>query len=244
MPFAYPRTRSLNPIGKPCKISGVLASGLSKRQASIHLTIRAVGEQVVPPVLILRGLGRAVDPTEFAHYLGLENIKGYYQPKAWCDTHFFQWYLTEVFNPAVRETGELRDQLLCLDNLTAHDRSSSIELMKELGIQPFYLAAHCTDVAAPVDHHVGALLKLKIRELYEANLEVPGQFDLWRGEGDIHSDLSTAHRRCLMATWLNGAWASMKHMQSFFLSAFTSTGCLMKKNGRNLVKMRGLPGLG
>ena len=243
MPFAYPRKRSLNPIGEPCKISGVLSSGLAKRQASIHLTIRASGEQIVPPVIIVRGYGRSVDPREFAHMLSMPSIKVYYQPKAWCDHHFFEWYLINVFNAAVRGAGELRDQLLCLDNCTAHDRPSSIQLMKELNIHPFYLATNCTDVAAPVDHHVGALLKVKIKHRYEANLEQPGQFELWRGEGEIYSPLSVSKRRCLMATWLDDAWQSMRDMEVLFLHAFTSTGCLMQKDGTNFVKMRGLPSL-
>jgi hypothetical protein len=176
--------------------------------------------------------------------LSLPNIKVYYQPKAWCDHHFFEWYLINVFNPAIRRTGDLRDQLLCLDNLTAHDRQTSIDLMAELGIYPFYLAANCTDVAAPIDHHVGALLKVKVRHRYELNLEEPGQFEMWRGEGEVYSDLSTSRRRCLMATWLDEAWVSMRPMRLFFLRAFTSTGCLMQKDGTNFVRMRGLPGLG
>jgi hypothetical protein len=243
MPFSYPRNRSLNKIGEQCKIIGV-SPGLAKRQCTIHLTIRAWGEQIVPPVIIFKGRGAQVEPSEVAFYNSI-GIKVYFQKKAWCDTTFMEWYILNVFNPSVRASGDLGEQLLMLDNLNSHYAQRSIDAMKECNIYPFFLAKNCTDVGAPVDHHVGALLKVYIKSCYEKNLEKPGQYELWRGQGDpdVPVYLTAGRRRRLMASWLDEAWISLKSRSSLFLHAFTSTGCLMQKDGTNLVKMRGIPGL-
>lgn len=83
--FSHPRRRSLNSIGTHCRISGVVRANWARRQASIQLTIRAVGEQLVPPVIILKGTGKEIKPEELEHILGLQRVLVYYQPKAWCD---------------------------------------------------------------------------------------------------------------------------------------------------------------
>ena len=48
LPFCINMKRSLNPKGEQCWIATVGASGLDKRQATIHLCIRAKGEQIMP----------------------------------------------------------------------------------------------------------------------------------------------------------------------------------------------------
>ena len=242
--FSHPRKRSLNPVGTPCRINAMVSSSWSKRQGTIHLTIRAFGEQVVPPVLIVTGRGMRGTPEEMAHWLGLKHVLVYFQPKAWCDRHFQAWYLVNVFNKYIKESGDLREQLLCLDNLSAHKTPEVLELMTELSITPHWLPTYCTDVAAPVDHHVGALLKLFIRRKYEISLEDPDNFLLWREQDELESaHLSRSKRRMLMASWLDMAWDDMRVKSDFFLSAFTSTGCLIATNGANLIKMRGIPGM-
>ena len=242
--FSHPRKRSLNPIGTPCRINAMVSSSWSKRQATIHLTIRASGPQVVPPVLIVTGKGRSGTPEEMAHWIGLKHVLVYYQPKAWCDRHFQAWYLLNVFDKYIKESGDLREQLLCLDNLSSHKTPEVLELMAQLKITPHWLPTHCTDVAAPVDHHVGALLKVFIRRKYETSLEDPDHFVLWREQDELESaHLSRSRRRMLMASWLDMAWDDMKVKSDFFLRAFRSTGCLICLDGSNRIKMRGIPGM-
>ena len=159
MPFSSPRKRSLNPIGTACKINSVLSAGLSKRQCSIHLTIRAWGKQIVPPVIIFKGKGLTQTDEEMIAWARLNHVLVYYQRRAWCDSSFFEWWILNVFNKYIRESGDLDEQLLMLDNLGAHMTENNMDLMISLGIVPFYLAKNCTDVAAPVDHHVGCYLK-------------------------------------------------------------------------------------
>ena len=240
--FSHPRKRSYNPVRTPCRINAMVSSSWSKRQGTIHLTIRAFGPQVVPPVLIVSGKGMRGTPEEMAHWLGLKHVLVYYQPKAWCDRHFQAWYLLNVFDKCIKESGDLREQLLCLDNLSSHKTPEILELMSELKITPHWLPTYCTDVAAPVDHHVGALLKNFIRQKYEKSLENPDNFLLWR-EQDERAHLSRSRRRMLMAEWLDMAWDELRVKSQIFVRAFTSTGCLICTDGSNLIKMRGIPGM-
>ena len=244
MPFSFPRTRSLNPIGTPCLIKGLGSSALSKRQCSIHLTIRAQGEQIVPPVIIFAGLGKDQSEDEIRAWAELNHVLVYFQKKAWCDGAFFQWYLVNVFNKYVRESGDVDEQLLLLDNLGSHQTERNRAQMKDLGIVPLFLATHCTDVAAPIDHHVGCYLKVKIQALYDKDLEK--NYKLWRGSDDDDSSpsefLDASLRRKKMASWLDAAWGELRVRKTFFLKDFISTGCLITLDGVNGIKMRGLNG--
>ena len=133
------------------------------------------------------------------------------------------------------------EQLLLLDNLF-HQTECNRAQMKDLGIVPLFLATHCTDVAAPIDHHVGCLLKVKIQALYEKDLEK--NYKLWRGsdEGSPSEFLDAVLRRKKMASWLDAAWGELRVLKTFFLKAFISTGCLITLDGVNGIKMRGLNG--
>ena len=122
----------------------MVSSSWSKRQATIHLTIRASGPQVVPPVLIVTGRGMRGTPEEIAHWLGLKHVLVYYQPKAWCDRHFQAWYLLNVFDKYIKKSGDFREQLLCLDNLSSHKTPEVLELMIELKITPHWLLYWCS----------------------------------------------------------------------------------------------------
>ena len=154
--------------------------------------------------------------------------------------------MVNVFNKYIRESGELREQLLFMDNHTAHKTAENLLIMQELEIIPHWLAKDCTDVASPVDHHVGCHLKMLVRRKYEAALEDPANFTLWReyvNDNVKEQRLSEQRRRMLMVSWVSAAWSDMKAFHDFFLSAFTSTGCLIMLDGENRVKMRGIPGM-
>jgi len=214
---------------------------MAKRQCSAHVTIRADGKQVVRTVIIFRGLGQTQSEDELRAWAKLKNVVVYFQRKAWCDSDFFHWYLLNVFNKDVRESGDHADQLLMLDNLGAHKTKRNRQLMKSLGIVPHFLALNCTDVAAPIDHHVGNLLKRLMKGFYEEDLEK--FFHLWRGDGDDDRPsefLNRIIRRKKMAGWLDLAWSELREKNVFFLKAFVSTGCLIGLNGENGIKMRGL----
>jgi hypothetical protein len=191
-------------------------------------------------VLIIRGVGRRQVQEELRAYARLANVKVFFQKKAWCDTTFYRWWLVHVFNKSIRDSGDLRDQLLFLDHYGVHNSAINVELARDLGVVPFFLAKNCTDVAAPVDHHVGCLLKVRMKKFYEKDLEK--NYILWRGCGEegVFSVLGASERRIKIAQWLDAAWSELRVMDVFLWRAFVSTGCLMGMRGENDIKMRSL----
>ena len=141
VPFAMPCKRTLNCIGDRAPTRQDVPSGLSKRQATIHLTLRADGEQIVPPVLIVRGTGTRVSKEEKKHYRSLKHVVVYFQTKAWADGDFILWYFDEVFVPALRKNGLMDDQIVFLDNLGSHKVDYVKEYMMSNGLYPMYLAS-------------------------------------------------------------------------------------------------------
>lgn len=60
----------------------VFIGGLDKRQATIHLCIRAEGEQCVRAAIIFRGTGRRLSSEELAFYNSIKHLVAvYFQPK-------------------------------------------------------------------------------------------------------------------------------------------------------------------
>ena len=80
LPFVFDGLRSKNPRGEQCRLAQP-GDGLDKRQATVHLTIRAEGEQIVKPVLVFRGFGVKIPDTELVQYP--DNISVWWQPRAW-----------------------------------------------------------------------------------------------------------------------------------------------------------------
>ena len=191
-------------------------------------TIRALGIQIVPLVLIFRGTGEQITAEEWAFYDSLENITVVFQPKAWCDQDVMLWYLTDVLAPALIKHGlATEDQLILLDNLGSHKTPTVQRAMDALGLLPFYTAPGCTDVGAPVDHHVGNRLKKYMRDQYEADCEPGRNYDLWRNAtyNAENEALCAKNRRKLMAKWAADAWNDLilNNVQALF-NAFLHTG--------------------
>ena len=97
-------------------------------------------------------------------------------------------------------------------------------------------------MAAPIDHHVGCLLKNIMRKFYEADLEQ--NYALWRGCGDegVFSVLDAVARKIKMAQWLDAAWGELRVMDLFLWRSFVSTGCLVGLGGEHDIKMRNMMG--
>jgi hypothetical protein len=67
--------------GRPCWIAVVGPSGLDKRMATLHPTIRAEGKQIAPCWVIFRGKGVRLSKEERDHLNSLKNIKWAFQEK-------------------------------------------------------------------------------------------------------------------------------------------------------------------
>ena len=103
--------------------------------------------------------------------------------------------------------------------------------MRENRVYGVYTPVNCTDVAAPIDHHVGARLKEKMKHLYFRDFEE--NMDRWCYE------LTAQDRRMKIATWLSEAWADLKQDGRFFRAVFQSTGFCNAMDGSedHLVKV-------
>jgi hypothetical protein len=156
IPFVFGGTRSKNPRGEQCRIAQP-GSGLDKRQATLHLTIRAEGEQIVKPVLVFRGRGLRIPASEIVQYP--DNIKVVWQPKAWVDSFMIE----EMIEDFGESTAELREEfgevMLGMDRLSCQKSAESQQQLRDLGFFPVLTPADCTDVTAPIDHHVGTAIK-------------------------------------------------------------------------------------
>ena len=94
--------------------------------------------------------------------------------------------------------------------------SEFLEGMTEKKIYGVYTPVNCTDVVAPIDHHVGARMKNIIKKLYVRDFAA--NLDQW----SYH--LSASQRRVYIANWVGEAWDELKTDADFFLSVFQSTG--------------------
>jgi hypothetical protein len=165
LPFVLDSSRSLNSIGKPVFIKMPHGSGLDKRQATIQLTIRAGGDQVVRVGLIFRGKGvrpKAAEPKVYRELAGVAQV--YFQPNAWADEKVMLKWLDE-FHEDTKDLG-LGEVLLGMDNHGAQQTDKFRERMQLYNIVPAYTPPDCTDVVAPCDHHVGAHLKKLVGAYY------------------------------------------------------------------------------
>ena len=239
VPFAMPCKRTLNSIGDRAPTRQDVPSGLSKRQATIHLTLRADGEQIVPPVLIVRGTGIRITEEEKNHYRSLKHVVVYFQKKAWADGDFILWYFEEVFVPALKKHGLMDDQIVFLDNLGSHKVDYVKEYMMSNGLYPMYLPPNMTDVCQPVDRHIGGNLKTKMKRLYTEHKKTHSAlWSAYSGRNSCNDSLDANKRRMLIATWLDDSWIEMRETTNF-RNAFESTGCLMERNGTNKINLVG-----
>ena len=225
--FVLGRNSTLNEVGHEAWVASIGGDGLRKRQATLMPTMRAFGKQIVPLVIIFRGKGVGLTQAEWDFYGSLEGIRVIFQPKAWCDTGVMTWYVLHILRPALIENGICsEEQLLFLDNLGAHRVDVVTQLLRELNIYPFFTAPGCTDVAAPIDHHVGGLLKTYMRQFYQADCEHSNNYNLWRNAAYNKSNkaLCALNRRCLIAKWASFAWCNLKQKPDLFLKAFLHTG--------------------
>jgi hypothetical protein len=237
LPFVLESNRTLNGIGKPVFILMPKGSGLDKRQATIQLTIRAGGTQIVRVALIFRNKGIVLNDEERDVYRRLSSVmQVYFQPNAWADEEVMLSWL-EQFHADTSHIGPL---LLGMDNHGAQQTPRFRARMAELNILPAFTPPDCTDVVAPSDHHVGARLKKYISLFYHMDMEEnrtrwcnpPGQ-----------GGLEAWERRVLMAKWTCAAWLIVSTQTDFLRTAFVSTGFLLAKDGseNDLIKVPGVP---
>ena len=233
LPFCLSSKRSLNPKAGYCWIRDVGKGGLDKRQASIVLTIRAQGDQDIECVLLVAGSGRQITQEEYEFYRGLKNVKVYFQQKAWCDGKVMAWWVRKIWK---RDANPSR--LLVLDCLSCHVSQETLQSLASQNTHVVNPPPNCTDLIAPIDHHVGKWLKDKMKKRYCAALSE--HWETWR-DSSQNDSLAAPKRRMMMAGWLDDAMNELKDpkMASFLYASFDSTGVLVKRDGTHNIKIRG-----
>ena len=231
LPFVFSSKRTLHLKGSSeVPIRHPHGSGLEKRQCTLQLCIRAEGPQNIRPLIIFRGQGH-VSADELAFYAGMTYITVLWQQKAWADRRVMMDWLG-TFNEDIGGDPATREEvMLGMDQHGSQMVDEFLEGMQESNIYGVYTPVNCTDVAAPIDHHVGARMKQKMKHLYVRDFAA--DMDAWC------FGLSNAERRMKIAKWVSEAWAGLKEDGDFFKSVFQSTGFCNAMDGSedHLVKV-------
>ena len=230
MPFVFSGKRTLHFKGAGgVPIRHPQGSGLEKRQCTLQLTIRAVGEQNIKPILIFRGTGTRIPNSERSLYP--PNIRVLWQRRAWADRRIMMEWLDGFDEDLGRSAATRQEVMLGMDQHGSQLVSEFLEGMTDKNIYGVYTPVNCTDVVAPIDHHVGARMKNIIKKLYVRDFAA--NIDQWT----YH--LSASQRRVYIANWVSEAWDELKTDSSFFLSVFQSTGFCNAQDGseNHLIKL-------
>lgn len=230
MPFANPSKRSLNEKGAPRGCRFTAASEKEKRFCTIQVTLCAdVHDQDVPIEVIFRSgtRGARIPKSEKEYYAtNFPNVKVRWQKKAWADEAVCLDYIVDFREHTARK-GEVA---LIMDRHGSQSTERIIDLMKAFDVRPIFTPAGCTDCVSPVDRNIGMRIKdrvYKIQDL-EMDLDENRNWALPAKEGG----LGDPGKRKLIVRWLSQVWTDFqreeKHM---LLSAFTTTGCLIAKDG-------------
>lgn len=247
MEFAMPGKFSLNIRGTSTWM-WVPKSGSDKRFVSIMVCIRAQGEQIIKPIIIFRGEGLDISLLEQQLLSHVSNVRFYFQKNAWADGDFCEYFLKSMIEDIQNSNIDTsKEIILGLDGLEAQHNQRFLQIMQDLYIatgiklRPVYTPPNCTDCIAPCDHHVLLRLKNTVKDFYRAMSQAK------RAEWalcDQNRSLEASSMRVTIARWIGDAWATLSagsDSESFFKSAFTSTGFLMEVNDPSKhIRIKGL----
>ena len=243
LPFAVDNKRTLDMKGKERIWIAQLGSDLDKRQATLQLCIRALGQQPIP-VIIFRGKAE-YDPTKEKHHIANrekeeesypDDVKVFWQAKAWADTDFCikwatwfgEWYTADNLDDAGKA-------IMLADNLIGQTRKKTadagfqagfVQALKTFSVLVRFGVAGATHLWQPVDAGVGAEYKRRIGKYYREWL-LSTEADQYMEKGTIDLPM----RRLLLTRWVHRAWAELeetrkklaangKETESIFYKAF------------------------
>ena len=203
---------------------------------TIVLTIRAGGEQIIPPFLLFKGQGKL--SRKLIAELDEAGIPYAFNNKAWADGKSSLEYL-RFFNNIVRtQCPDIKEHLLLLDNLGAQATRDFVLFAMDLDIYPCYFPANCTHLVQPVDHRIAAWIKQFLSSLYRVEQTVMN--DEWTRYRQTKT-LSAQARRRTVTRWVRICWDELKTKTEFLTRAFLSTGCLIKLDGTHNIQFKDIP---
>ena len=206
-------------------------SGTAKRSATLILTLRAGGPQIVPPFVLFRGKG-CLEPKLLAD-LQEHGIPYAFNEKAWANEEMCMEHLV-FFHQTVKSCcPEVRETMLLLDGLSCQATNRFIELALDLNILPVYFPPNCTHLVQPVDHRVAAFIKKCLHSLFKVEELMYNEWMQYRE----NKTMNPQYQRNLILKWITSAWHELCTRQPTLLRhAFTSTGCLITLKGEHQIK--------
>ena len=206
------------------KVGGVRLKqpGDNKRFCTLMITLRAEGPQIVNIEIIFRNdsEGHCITQDELDYYASLSNLTVRWQKKAWSDERIAHATLLDFR----KQTMELGDVALGMDNHGAQSTPSCREFMAFTDVQPIYTPAECTDCVSPVDRHMAEAIKVMVKDMFDEAYEEDD--DEW-DEG-----LTLKQKRMLVAGWTSRAWAKFSSEKGPQIrEAFVKCGFLLAMDG-------------
>jgi hypothetical protein len=229
----------------------------------------AASQQPVSCGVVFAGKGMQIPLRERSLYRnGVRHLQIYFQPAAWCGNKLLRLSTSIPFHaPGYLfiyrlfctdevvmlqwleqfdlETAHIHAKygirFLGLDGHGAQLTTAFKRTCAEKNIFLLYTPPNCTDIVAPVDHHVGAALKAKIRSRYIAHLRQ--NFRRWRIQAS-EGGFTDSARRMLLAGFVDEAYRELKISNQHLLrQCFVSTGWLIATDGSEdkLIKVPGVP---
>ena len=199
-------------------------AGLEKRQATVHLTLRAAGKQP-KPIIVFRGKGLRISASEKASWD--PRVSVLFQPKAWVDRQIFSQIVELYKEDEAINTGKAN--LFFCDNLDAQIQDDAVKTMADdLNAYTWFLPPGFTDFFQPVDAGAGRQVKHHSGEELDRLLDEDDEFfEKWT------KDTTTAsYRRIMMTRFVGSAWQRMTSKNDApFRRLFEKTGCLMTVDG-------------
>ena len=224
------------------RVSIIVPSGMDKRQATLHITIRPRGEQP-HPALILRGATTAEDKEdtkkrslEMAKYVD-KKVHVLWQANAWLDGEVARGHWVPCFKKELARLG-LEDKriLLLADNLGAQKADDYLKDLDGLNCFNVFGPKGGTDIWQPVDRGIGHTYQERIAKRYlewTKSAECMGLFEKKKNP-------SSERVRELLVQWTHDTYEELEAERaekeangepSIFELAFLRTGCLVTANG-------------
>ena len=238
IPFSFARSHRRSYNFKNCYnwLKNQGPSGINKRMCTIILTLRAAGEQIVPPFILFKGKGKL--SAEKLAELDEAGIPYGFNENAWANGASSLDYLRFFKQRVKTHCPDLTEHLLLMDNLGSQSTRPFVMLALDLNIYPFYFPANCTHLVQPVDHRIAAWIHKFMGAMYR--IEQTLMNDDWTRYRKTKT-LSDQVKRKTMLRWVRECWDELKTMESFLFRSFVSTGCLIQLNGTHAIYFQDIP---
>lgn len=232
--FQNESNRSYNAKNTNCWIR-TKDSGKSKKFCTLQLTLRAAGEQLMPPLVIFKGI-RPTDETK-AELDAVTGVLWYFNAKAHANGFSSRYFLRQLKNILDEKEPAILEHLMVLDSYTAQKTDECIEFASENDIKSIFLPGGCTDILQPVDKHIGAWFKGKLKCKWQ-------KFFFDQFNKDPNFTVSAQQKRVLILQWVSEIWQELilkeKEAQTI-RTAFEQPGILLELDGTNKIKFEDFP---